>query len=158
VELGSLLVMHIEDNDDHADLVLAALTQISLPRRVIRFIDAESGLDYLFGDLQSLHRSQYPFPDLILLDISLPGMGGLEFLQTVRMNQHTKGIPVVIISASVRQKEIARAYDCGANSYIIKPIGYDEFVIKLAELNMYWFQTAEVPAQVLAMPDLMSVG
>jgi two-component system response regulator len=143
---GPMLIMHIEDDDDHADLVSAALTQTRLACRVIRFIDAESGLDYLFGDLQSRRRRQYPFPDMILLDLCLPGMRGLDFLKLVRANQLTKGIPVVVLTNTGRQRDIAQAYECGANSYIVKPDAYEEFVIKLAELNGYWFLTSEVPA------------
>ena len=69
-----MLIAHIEDNDDHAKLVSEVTAEAVLPCRVIRFIDAESGLDYLQGDLQSFHRDQHPFPDLILLDLDLPGM------------------------------------------------------------------------------------
>jgi len=140
-----MLIAHIEDNDDHAKLVSEVTAEAVLPCRVIRFIDAESGLDYLQGDLQSFHRDQHPFPDLILLDLDLPGMSGLTFLRHVRAHEKTKGIPIVVLTSSANEHEIAAAYRYGANSYIVKPVNTEDFIVKLTELNMYWYLTSEVP-------------
>lgn len=141
----NLVVMLIEDNDDHAELVAAALQVNNLVGNVVRFADAESGLDYLYGEDQAVNRNQYPLPDLILLDLMLPGMSGMEMLKVVRNRRETKGTPVIVLTTSSQDRKIAEAYELGANSYIAKPIGHQDFVIKLAELNMFWSVTAELP-------------
>ena len=84
-------------------------------------------------------------PDLILLDLSLPGMSGLEFLTYLRSNAWTNGIPVVVLTNASDPELIEELYSCGANSYIVKPVCYEDFVVKLAELTMYWSGTVEVP-------------
>jgi DNA-binding response OmpR family regulator len=140
-------ILHIEDNDDHAELVSAAITDSRRNSRVIRFSNAESGLDYLFRTRPRSTGGDNPMPDLIILDLSLPGMNGLEFLEHLRSNQLTAGIPVVVLTNADDPDKIDAVYRQGANSYVIKPVGYDEFVIKLAEMNMYWSGTSEVPMQ-----------
>jgi CheY-like chemotaxis protein len=140
-----LRILHIEDNDDHADLVAAAASENRVPCHLIRFATAEAGLDYLrLGERRN-------GPDLILLDLALPGMNGLEFLRLVRREPTTAGIPVVVLSTSERDSDVAEAYQSGANSYISKPTSLEEFIIKLAEMNMYWSGTAELP-EVAALP------
>lgn len=146
-----MLIAHIEVNDDHAQLVSEVATEATMPCRVIRFIDAESGLDYLQGDLQSFHRDQHPFPDLIILELDLPGMSGLTFLRHVRGHERTRGIPIVVLTSSANQHEISAAYRYGANSYIIKPTNTEDFLIKLTELSMYWHLTSEIPRSPEAM-------
>jgi two-component system response regulator len=148
VKSKQMRILHIEDNDDHAELVSAAITDSRLNSRVIRFDKAESGLDYLLGRKQSsLVRGDYPLPDLIILDLSLPDMNGLEFLEHLRTNRQTAGIPVIVLSATNSPEEIDAVYRKGANSYVVKPVNYDEFVIKLVEMNMYWSGTSEVPGR-----------
>ncbi|UCD65222.1 MAG: response regulator [Candidatus Zixiibacteriota bacterium] len=137
--------MLVEDNDDHAELVSAALEVNNLVGNVVRFADAETGLDYLYGRPQSPQRTAPALPDLILLDLMLPGMSGMELLKVIRNRPETKGIPVVVLTTSAHDQQIARAYEYGANSYIAKPVGHQDFVIKLAELNMFWSVTAELP-------------
>lgn len=141
----SPLIMHVEDDDDHATLVSAAVTENKMSCDIIRFSDAESGLDYLCGHHQSAYRHDHPFPDLILLDLSLPGMSGLDFLKHLKSEQQTRSIPVVVLSISDQKKQIALAYRLGANSYIVKPDIVDDLIVRLAEMNMYWFGTAEMP-------------
>ena len=140
-----MLIAHIEDNDSHAQLLSDVATQATEPCRVIRFVDAESGLDYLQGDLQSFHRDQHPYPDLILMELDLPGMSGLTFLRHVRVHERTRGIPIVVLAKSDNEHEIAAAYHYGANSYVVKPVNRDDFLIKLTELSMYWHLTSEIP-------------
>jgi len=142
-----LHLMHIENNDDHAELVSATVMESQLPCKISRFADAESGLAFLTPNNIDSTCTQ-AFPDIILLDLGLPGINGYEFLTTLRANNMTKGIPVVVLTTSNQEKEISRAYKAGANSYIVKPASMEEFVIKLAEMSMYWSMTAELPKLV----------
>ncbi|UCG62391.1 MAG: response regulator [Candidatus Zixiibacteriota bacterium] len=144
----TLQVMLIEDNDDHAELVAAALEVNNLVGNVIRFADAESGLDYLIGETRAKRKTENPLPDLILLDLMLPGMSGMEMLKILKQQPRTKSIPVIVLTTSSLDSKIDKAYELGANSYIAKPIGHQDFVIKLAELNMFWSVTAELPRPV----------
>ena len=142
----TLVVMLIEDNDDHAELVSAALEVNNLVGNVIRFADAESGLKYLYGEVEPDNKSARPRPDLILLDLMLPGMSGMEMLKILKSREETKGTPVIVLTTSSQDARVDKAYELGANSYIAKPVGHQDFVIKLAELNMFWSVTAELPS------------
>ena len=142
----TLVVMLIEDNDDHAELVSAALEVNNLVGNVVRFADAETGLKYLYEEVQPDDRTRRPRPDLILLDLMLPGMSGMEMLKILKSREETRGTPVIILTTSSQDARIDKAYELGANSYISKPVGHQDFVIKLAELNMFWSVTAELPS------------
>jgi two-component system response regulator len=142
----TLVVMLIEDNDDHAELVSAALEVNNLVGNVIRFADAETGLKYLFDEVKADDRAPRVRPDLILLDLMLPGMSGMEMLKILKSRDETKVIPVIVLTTSSQDTRVDKAYQLGANSYISKPVGHQDFVIKLAELNMFWSVTAELPS------------
>jgi two-component system response regulator len=138
-------VMCIEDNDDHVELVRTAITQSMRSCRFIRFVDAESALEYIFQDCVFNDLKHGLSFDLILLDLALPGMNGLTFLKRLKSYDHTKRIPVIVLTISGDEEQIAEAYHLGANSYVVKPLHEEEFIIKLVELSMYWSLTAEVP-------------
>ncbi len=140
-------IVHIEDDDDHAALVSAALTDSRLKSRVIRFENAESGLEYLLKPVRTQAGAQCPLPDLIILDLTLPGMDGMEFLEHLRSNRQTAGIPVVVLTNTEDPDKIAEVYRKGANSYVVKSLSHDDFVIKLVEMNMYWSNTAATPGR-----------
>jgi len=140
-----LTIMCIEDNDDHVELVRTAITQSMKSCRFIRFADAESAMQSMLKDCVSNDLRQCSSADLILLDLALPGMNGLTFLKRLKSYHHTKRIPVIVLTISGSEEEIANAYHLGANSYIVKPLHEEEFIIKLVELSMYWSLTAEVP-------------
>ena len=139
-----LVLMHIEANDDHAELLNSAATETSAVDRVLRFKSTASAGNYLFG----AEETAAAVPDLIILNLESSGGDGLEFLRLVRANPITIAIPVVVFSTSESEQQIKAAYRCGANSYVVKPTTYSEMVIKLAELNMYWSVTATLPRKV----------
>ena len=145
MQTPEFLVMHIEDDDHHAELIRTAIEQSYSRWHIIRFVDAESAIDYLYGQLQSTRRAEYPLPSLVLLDLTLPGMGGLEFVGHLRSQRLTRTIPIVALSATRSQEEIEHAYQVGVSSFIVKPTRLRELAIKIAELNMYWSSTALVP-------------
>lgn len=149
------LIMLVEDNEDHAELTIEVLKKNHIANKVIQFLYAESAYDYLFGEDESRDREKYPYPDVILLDVKLPGMNGFELLQIIKDRPETKRIPVIMLTTSKRDEEIARGYDIGANSYIVKPVNFNEFKAKIEGLQLYWFITSELPkpANILAIKE-----
>ena len=149
------LIMLVEDNEDHAELTMEVLKKNCIINEVIQFLDAESAYDYLFGENKSRNRGEYPFPDIILLDVKLPGMNGFELLRIIKGRPETKRIPVIILTTSKHDEEIAKGYDYGANSYIVKPINFGEFKAKMGDLQLYWFLTSEPlkPAYILSVKE-----
>ncbi|UCE23446.1 MAG: response regulator [Candidatus Zixiibacteriota bacterium] len=143
-----VLIMLVEDNDDHAELITDALNNTIVANRVLRFVNAESALEYLMGEKAHAAPEEYPLPGVILLDVKLPGMDGLRMLRKIRKNKRTRRVPVVILTTSKREDEIARGYELGANSYIVKPVKFEEFRAKIIDLKMYWVLTSELPNSV----------
>lgn len=143
--MTSVLIMLVEDNDDHAELITDALNNTIVSNRVIRFVDAESALEYLLGEKSLASPETHPLPGVILLDVKLPGMDGFQMLKRVRREKRTRRLPVVMLTTSKRDDEIARGYELGANSYIVKPVKFEEFRAKIIDLKMYWVLTSELP-------------
>jgi CheY-like chemotaxis protein len=132
-----VLVMLVEDNLDHAELVIRTLSDHRVANRIIHFTDGQSALDYLF------RRGEYadppgPRPHVILLDLRLPRVDGMQVLQVIKEAQELRQIPVVVLTTSEADKDVARAYYNHANSYLIKPVGYEEFVKLMQDLGFYW--------------------
>jgi len=140
-----VLIMLVEDNDDHAELITEALNNTIVANRVLRFVNAESALEYLTGEQADQLPDDHPLPGVILLDIKLPGMDGFEMLKRVRRDPRTRRLPVIILTTSKREEEVARGYELGANSYIVKPVKFEEFRAKIIDLKMYWVLTSELP-------------
>ncbi len=140
-----VLIMLVEDNDDHAELITDALNNTIVANRVLRFVNAESALEYLLGQDAVATPEEHPLPGVILLDLKLPGMDGFQMLRTIRREDRTRRLPVVILTTSKREDEIARGYELGANSYIVKPVKFEEFRAKIIDLKMYWVLTSELP-------------
>ena len=133
-----VLVMLVEDNADHAELVIRTMEDHRIANRIIHFTDGQSALDYL------LRRGEYedpvssPRPHMILLDLRLPRVDGLEVLNIIKQQDDTKSIPVVILTTSEAEKDVARAYDNYVNSYLVKPVGFEEFSKLMNDLGFYW--------------------
>ena len=132
-----VLVMLVEDNLDHAELVMRTLADHRVANRIIHFTDGQSALDYLF------RRGEYADPPgarphVILLDLRLPRVDGIEVRQAIKASPELRQIPVVVLTTSEAEKDIARAYYNHANSYLVKPVGYEEFVKLMQDLGFYW--------------------
>lgn len=140
----SLTVLHIEDNTDHAHLVARALRK-HRPVDVRLVEDGEAALDYLLRQGEYRDPQTSPRPHLILLDLRLPKIDGLEVLQTIKTNEELLGIPVIVFTSSDAEKDIARAYAVHANSYLVKPVGFDEFSETIELLNSYWLDWNRYP-------------
>jgi CheY-like chemotaxis protein len=132
------LIMLVEDNVDHAELVLRTLEAHRIASRVLHFMDGQAALDYLYRRGEFAGATDTERPHLILLDLRLPRVDGLEVLQTIKEDPELKSIPVVILTTSEAEKDVARAYHHHANSYLVKPVGFEDFKKLMDDLGFYW--------------------
>jgi CheY-like chemotaxis protein len=138
----SVDILLIEDNPDHVELILKALRNNNVLNEVHVVTSGEAAMDFLYqrGEYANAAR-----PGLILLDIKLPGMDGMEFLRRIKADPKLKPIPVVVLTTSAGEKEIVESYGCGANSYIVKPVDFEEFVKVIKEVKLYWVVVNSLP-------------
>lgn len=136
-------ILLIEDNPDDEALTLRAISKNSIGNPVVVARDGVEAVDYLFGADDAGSR---PLPAIVLLDLKLPRIDGLEVLRRIRADERTALLPVVILTTSSEPRDIEQAYQLGANSYIRKPVDYQQFVQTVAALASYWL-SLNVPAQ-----------
>ena len=133
-----LTVLHVEDNPDHAKLIGRSLVRFRVAEKVHLIEDGEAALDYLFRRNEYQDSQSSPRPDLILLDLRLPKVDGLEVLCQIKTSQELLHIPVVVLTSSETEKDVAEAYRYHANSYLVKPVGFDQFSDMIQRLGTYW--------------------
>jgi CheY-like chemotaxis protein len=133
-----VLVMLIEDNIDHAELVVRTLEDHLISNKVRHFLDGQSALDYLFrrGEFSGATATQRPH--VILLDLRLPRVDGIDVLKAIKADANLKSIPVVVLTTSEAEKDVAKAYYNHANSYLVKPVGFEDFKKLMDDLGFYW--------------------
>jgi len=138
----SVDILLIEDNPDHVELILKALRDNNVLNEVQVVASGEEAIDFLYqrGEYANAAR-----PGMILLDIKLPGMDGIEFLSRIKADPNLKPIPVVMLTTSAGEKEIVESYNCGANSYIVKPVDFEQFAKVIKELKLYWVVVNSLP-------------
>lgn len=137
-------ILLVEDNDLDADLTLAAAEDCRLANRITRVIDGQEALDYLYQRSPYEHADR---PDLILLDLNLPGVDGREVLHTIKSDDSLKTIPVVVLTTSVADTDVHGAYLSGSNAYIQKPVESDGFLSVIRTLEEFWFGLVVLPKQ-----------
>ena len=133
-----ILVMLVEDNVDHAELVIRTLEEHRIANRVRHFLDGQSALDYLFHRGEFAGQPNSARPHVILLDLRLPRVDGIDVLKAIKEDNDLKTIPVVVLTTSEAEKDVARAYYNHANSYLVKPVGFEEFKKLMDDLGFYW--------------------
>lgn len=138
-------ILLIEDNNDDAELTLRAFKRANVKNPLVRARDGEEALDYLFGRGAYAGRDVSDLPAVTLLDINMPKISGLDVLKTIRADERTKHLPVVILTSSNEDKDRLDAYTHFANSYVIKPVDYDQFVTAASQLGLYWMVLNEPP-------------
>lgn len=131
-------ILLVEDNPDDEMLALRAFKKNNITNEVIVARDGVEALDYLFGRGQHESRDLAHQPSLILLDLKLPKMDGLEVLKALRANDQTKLIPVVVMTTSKEEDDLVRSYAYGANSYIRKPVDFNQFIDVVRQVGLYW--------------------
>ena len=135
-------ILLVEDNADHVELIVKALKENNVLSEVHVVVSGEEAIDLLY------QRGAYvdtPQPGLILLDIKLPGMDGIEFLRRIKADPKFKRIPIVVLSTSESEKDIVGCYGCGANSYIVKPVDFRQFAKVVKEVKLYWIVINSLP-------------
>jgi CheY-like chemotaxis protein len=135
--LGKIILL-VEDNPDDRDLTLRALRKNNIANEVVVAEDGVEALDFLFATGAHAGRDKHILPQVILLDLKLPRLDGVEVLKQIRANPHTHRLPVVILTTSAEQVDIIASYDNGASSYIRKPVDFAEFQEAVRQLGIYW--------------------
>lgn len=133
-----VLVMLVEDNADHAELVIRSLEDHRIANKILHFTDGQSALDYLLRRGEYEDPTSSPRPHMLLLDLRLPRVDGLEVLQIVKQHEETRSIPVIILTTSEAERDVTSAYSNYVNSYLVKPVGFDEFSKLMNDLGFYW--------------------
>lgn len=131
-------ILLVEDNRDDAEITLRAIRKTHVSTRVLVVRDGQEALDFLFGDGAYAGRDLSGAPRVILLDLKLPKMDGHEVLRRVKRDPRTQSIPVVMLTSSGEMRDIEESYRSGANSYIVKPIDFDELVESMRVVGQYW--------------------
>jgi two-component system, response regulator len=141
------IILLVEDNPDDVELTLRAFNKNNMYNKVIVAKDGVEALDYLFGKGMYAQRELKDLPVLIMMDLNLPKINGLEVLKAIRQNELTKLLPVVILTSSNQEEDVVASYKLGANSYIRKPVNFKEFIEAVKLLGLYWLLWNE-PAPV----------
>lgn len=131
-------VLLVEDNPNDAELTIRALKKQNLANSLVWVKDGAEALDFLFGTGAYAPRDLHAGPRVVLLDLRLPKVDGLEVLQKMKADERTRAIPVVVLSSSTQDRDIIESYKLGVNSYVSKPVKFEEFAKEVAQLGMYW--------------------
>jgi two-component system response regulator len=139
------MILLVEDNPDDEALTIRALKKNNIGNRLVVVRDGVEAIDFLFGSGTHKDRDLKDAPQVVLLDLKLPKMDGLEVLRRIRENETTRLLPVVILTSSKEEQDILKGYKLGANSYVRKPVDFDQFVEAVRQLGLYWLVLNESP-------------
>jgi len=143
--MSSKIILLVEDNPSDVALTQRALSKSRIANELVVTEDGQEALDYLFGTGRYAGRDVAESPALILLDLKLPKVDGLQVLRQIRTDERTRRLPVVILTTSKEEQDVAQSYDLGANSYIRKPVDFTQFVEAIQHLGLYWLVMNEPP-------------
>jgi len=138
-------ILLVEDNPTDAELTIRALKKQNLANKLVWVKDGKQALDFVFGTGAFAERDVMLPPRIILLDLRLPKVDGLEVLQKIKADERTRLIPVVVLSSSTQDKDIVESYRLGVNSYVSKPVQFEEFIKTVSELGLYWLLINKPP-------------
>ncbi len=141
-------ILLVEDNPTDAELAMLALKERNLANNLVWVKDGAEALDFIFATGAYTSRQVMNYPSVILLDLRLPKVDGLEVLRRLKADERTKRIPVVVVTSSKEDRDVVASYDLGVNSFISKPVEFDEFTKVVSELGYYWLFTNRPPIQV----------
>ena len=138
-------ILLVEDNPTDAELAMVALKERNLANKLVWVKDGAEALDFLFSTGAYANRNIEDIPKVVLLDLRLPKVDGLEVLRRIKADERTKHIPVVVLTSSKEDRDVAECYSLGVNSYIPKPVEFDEFAKVVSELGLYWLLINQPP-------------
>jgi two-component system, response regulator len=139
------IILLVEDNPDDEELTLRTLKKNNIQNDVVVLRDGQEALDYLFGTGPYRERESSAMPVVIMLDIKLPKVGGMEVLRRIRADRRTRLLPVVILTSSDEERDLAESYQLGANSYVKKPVRFSDFQKAIKQLALYWLILNNAP-------------
>lgn len=137
-DLNAVEILLVEDNPRDAELTIRALKKKNLANSLFHVEDGVEALDYLFARGKYSGRDIADTPKVVLLDLKLPRINGLEVLRAIKADERTQMIPVVIVTSSVEDPDVKTAYELGANSYVLKPVQFDAFMEAMVKIGLYW--------------------
>lgn len=146
MENTEIEILLIEDNLNDAELTIRALQKNKIANKLLHLKDGSEALEFLFGIGKFEGRNINNRPKVILLDLKMPKIGGLEVLEKLKANENTKMIPVVVLTSSKENPDIEKAYALGANSYIVKPVDFEGFSKSISHLGLYWVLLNQSPS------------
>ena len=144
---NQLEILLVEDNMNDAELTIRALTKNKIANHITHLKDGEEALEFLFGTGKFLGRDIENKPKMILLDLKMPKVNGLEVLEQIKQDANTKTIPVVVLTSSKEHPDIEKCYRLGVNSYIVKPVDFQNFSKAVTELGFYWLLLNQPPVE-----------
>lgn len=147
LDKGEVEILLVEDNPHDAEMSIRALKKNNLANNLVHVTDGEEALDFIFARGAYSERNIENKPKLILLDLKLPKVDGLEVLKAVKSDLRTKIIPVIALTSSSEEKDIIESYQLGVNSYIVKPVDFDKFVEAIKDLGYYWLLLNKSPVK-----------
>jgi len=142
---GRVEVVLVEDNPNDAELILRVFRKHNVANQVVLLKDGVEALDYFFPPDGPLPGAANATLKIILLDLKLPKVDGIEVLRRIKADERTRSVPVVVLTSSTEQRDLKNAYDLGANSYVAKPIKFDEFAKAVADMGLYWLVLNKLP-------------
>jgi CheY-like chemotaxis protein len=144
-ETNEIEILLVEDNQDDLDMALRSLRKANLTNRIQTVRDGAEALEFIFCEGTFAGRKFENPPKVILLDLKLPKIDGMEVLKRIKSDPRTKMIPVVILTSSKEQRDVIESYNLGVNSYIVKPVNFEQFAAAVQELGMYWLLHNQPP-------------
>lgn len=141
----SFKILLVEDNPADAELTIRSLKKHGLAKGLVHLENGAEAIDYLFAQREYSNRDSMDSPNVILLDINMPKLSGMEVLRKLKSDDRTKMIPVIMLTSSKEEPDIKECYSLGVNSYIVKPVHYEEFVRAVKELGLYWLLLNQPP-------------
>jgi two-component system response regulator len=145
MQINEIEILLVEDNPNDAELTIRALKKNKIANSLLHLKDGAEALDFIFATGAFAGRNTNTKPKVILLDLKMPKIGGIEVLTRLKSNELTKDIPIVVLTSSKEDPDVKSCYNLGVNSYIVKPVGFENFTKAISELGMYWLLLNQPP-------------
>jgi two-component system response regulator len=138
-------ILLVEDNNEDAEMTMKALRKHNLGNHIVHLKDGAEAIDFIFGTGKYENRDISKKPKMILLDLKMPKVSGIEVLKTLKSDERTKSIPIVVLTNSEEDPDIKACFELGVNSYIVKPVEFEKFSAAISELGVYWVLLNQLP-------------